>query len=58
MSHVHELEKMDPDRFRKQLRLLLADRSSPEAAAMFQVLMKKTGHSILPRRFIFFLSCN
>lgn len=40
MSHLKELEEMDPERFRRQLRLLLADRSSPEAAAMFQVLMK------------------
>lgn len=40
MAYIHELEKMEPDAFRRQLRLLLADRTSPEAAGMFQVLMK------------------
>lgn len=40
MSYLAELEHMEPDDFRRQLRLLLADRTSAEAAGMFQVLMK------------------
>ena len=40
MIGLPELEAMPPDAFRKQLRMLLADRASPEAAGMFQVLMK------------------
>lgn len=38
---------MPPDAFRRQLRLLLADRSSPEAAGMFQVLMKYAHKRVL-----------
>ena len=40
MSYLTELEQMEPDAFRRQLRLLLADRTSQEAAGMFGVLMK------------------
>jgi DNA-directed RNA polymerase specialized sigma24 family protein len=31
---------MEPGEFRRQLRLLMADRTTPEAAAMFQVLIR------------------
>lgn len=40
MLRLTELEQMEPDVFRRQLRLLLADRSTPEAAALFEVLLR------------------
>lgn len=40
MLSLTTLETLSPDEFRRQLRRLVADRGSPEAAAMFQVLMR------------------
>lgn len=40
MAQPRKIDTDAPDAFRRQLRLLVADRSSPEAAAMFQVLLK------------------
>lgn len=40
MITLTTLETLSPDEFRRQLRRLVADRGSPEAAAMFQVLMR------------------